>query len=504
MYINFIYKNNTFNFNIKNDVSITYLKNLVSKMIEKDKSSFDLFYNNKILSENNSILFQTKKNETNIPIIISLKKNNTNTNRKNLENKKIQLPLLTLPNRPNKNNIEKNVKSNNLNETDLFSISSKGRNNSGKTTNQKRMDYISINKVFEDVYNNKEDVIYSLMKELRNKILEYDDFLYKNYKNKYDKSGKQLLLYEKNIINFKDKQIKFLQKLLNYFDSKEASFFSVGKINLEDFYLELNNYNNINNNKNIIFETKNKKPINNTKKIQVANSLEEKISKFTIKKNVEDDLYISKKQSEDSIYSNEIVKEKVDKYLNKKKQKKEQNPLMKSTKSLDNKNNSNSKNIINNLNFIENDDSIEPIPKTKQYNNIKSIKHTQINKENNNTLKNIENKNINQISQIPSSKSLDTKKRELKTNYNKNKIDILFDISENSDSNSENDSSIDNVNKEKIKNRANIERNFRERKKTLTNLNARESVIGYKIKTFERKATHRIKKFGENLSDFII
>ena len=53
MYINFIYKNNTFNFNIKKDVSITYLKNLVSKMIEKDKSSFDLFYNNKILSENN-------------------------------------------------------------------------------------------------------------------------------------------------------------------------------------------------------------------------------------------------------------------------------------------------------------------------------------------------------------------------------------------------------------------------------------------------------------------
>ena len=49
MFINFIYKNNTFTFNVKKEVSITYLKNLASKMIQKDKESFDLFYNNKIL-----------------------------------------------------------------------------------------------------------------------------------------------------------------------------------------------------------------------------------------------------------------------------------------------------------------------------------------------------------------------------------------------------------------------------------------------------------------------
>ena len=50
MFINFIYKNNTFTFNVKKEVSITYLKNLASKMIQKDKESFDLFYNNTILS----------------------------------------------------------------------------------------------------------------------------------------------------------------------------------------------------------------------------------------------------------------------------------------------------------------------------------------------------------------------------------------------------------------------------------------------------------------------
>ena len=74
MLIYFIYKNNSFNFNIKNDVSIVSLKNLASKLIQKDKTSFDLFYNNKILSEKISSLFQLTKNETSIIIIISLKK----------------------------------------------------------------------------------------------------------------------------------------------------------------------------------------------------------------------------------------------------------------------------------------------------------------------------------------------------------------------------------------------------------------------------------------------
>ena len=66
MYIFFIYKNNTFNFNIKKDVSILYLKNLASKLINKDTSSFYLFYNNKILYKNNKSIFQIAKSEKNI------------------------------------------------------------------------------------------------------------------------------------------------------------------------------------------------------------------------------------------------------------------------------------------------------------------------------------------------------------------------------------------------------------------------------------------------------
>ncbi len=79
MYIFFIYKNNTFNFDIKKDVSILYLKNLASKLINKDTSSFYLFYNNQILSEDNTSIFQIAKSEKNIPIIIAEKHKKKNT-----------------------------------------------------------------------------------------------------------------------------------------------------------------------------------------------------------------------------------------------------------------------------------------------------------------------------------------------------------------------------------------------------------------------------------------
>ena len=231
MLIYFIYKNNSFNFNIKNDVSISYIKNMVSKMIQKEKSCFDLFYNNKIISESSSSLFQITKNESNIPIIISLKKNNI----------KMKLPLLTMPNKSNKNTIDIEPKMNlNLNETELSADSfmkdinqnfkSYTKIKNGNKIPQK--EYISRNKVFEDVYNSKDEQIITLMKNLRNKILEFDDALYKKYKTSSDKDNTQLLLYEKNIINFKDKQIQFFKKLISYFEKAEASF-SKYKINLK-------------------------------------------------------------------------------------------------------------------------------------------------------------------------------------------------------------------------------------------------------------------------------
>ena len=207
MNINFIYKTNTFNFHLKNDVTTTYLKNLVSKIIQKDKSYFDLFYNNKIISENSSTLFQIAKNEKTISIIISLKKPNINS--KSPKNEKTKLPLLSLPNKLNSNNkLEtENKLYLNINDTEIDSDSSlkevnkntksASKSRQGQKNQKNKKEYTTINTIFEDIYKSKENDIISLMEDLENKILEYDDFLYKKYKNSLNNDNSQLLLYEK-------------------------------------------------------------------------------------------------------------------------------------------------------------------------------------------------------------------------------------------------------------------------------------------------------------------
>ena len=174
MNIHFIYKKNTFNFNIKKDVSISYLKRLVSKVIEKDNSSFDLFYNNKIISEKNGTLSQIEDSKKNMTIIITLKKNN-NKEKSTPNNKKIKLPLLNISNRINPIKTESDVKNNLFsNNSEIESDSSlkdlkdyaktNSRINYKTKTLQRKNEYISKNTVFEDVYNAKEEEIFNLMK----------------------------------------------------------------------------------------------------------------------------------------------------------------------------------------------------------------------------------------------------------------------------------------------------------------------------------------------------
>ena len=69
------------------------------------------------------------------------------------------------------------------------------------------------------------------------KIKEHDDTLYKKYKKSFNKNNSELLLYEKNVINFKDKQIKYIKKLIKFFENNEEDC-------LDEFYKELNLYDN--------------------------------------------------------------------------------------------------------------------------------------------------------------------------------------------------------------------------------------------------------------------
>ena len=231
MYVLIIYKNLTYNLEIKEDISIINLKNLVSTKIQRIKTSFDLIYNQKILLENELSLFKITKGARNARIIVLLKR--SNSNKKININKKIELPLLPLSSKTNTINTDNHLKLN-LDETEIFSNSSSKNlikiidsfqtSKSCKKANKKIIEYKTRNKVFEDIYNKKEETIINLMSELKNKILEYDDVLYRRTKNEYNDNNK-ILIYEKNIINYKDKQIQFLKHLLENFEGKKTFFF---------------------------------------------------------------------------------------------------------------------------------------------------------------------------------------------------------------------------------------------------------------------------------------
>ena len=108
MNINLIYQNNSFNFDLRKDISINYLEDLTSKLINKDKSSFELLYKDSILSENKNILLKDiVKTEKNISINISTK----------IKSKNMFPKIKLIKNINNSDN--SNEASNNLNETEI-------------------------------------------------------------------------------------------------------------------------------------------------------------------------------------------------------------------------------------------------------------------------------------------------------------------------------------------------------------------------------------------------
>ena len=107
---------------------------------------------------------------------------------------------------------------------------------------KKKVEFTTENKVFEEAYNAKDNELLSLLKILSQKIKEYDDILYKKNKNNSNKNNIELIIYENNIIAFKDKQIKFIKKLLNFFDNKDLGSLSSRNNDLDEFYSELNKY----------------------------------------------------------------------------------------------------------------------------------------------------------------------------------------------------------------------------------------------------------------------
>lgn len=242
MNIEFIYQGNNYNFDLRKDITIKYIQDLASKLISKDTSSFDLLYKSDLLSEykNSTLMKDLTKDDTNINIIIIKKGKNGFL----LNEKLRQLKLRELDQNKNNINIIK-LKSNHNTPLTISSINSKKKNSNQNLSlfHNKKNEYISENKVFEEVHNLKDNEIFSLMNYFSRKIKEYDNTLYKKYKNNNKSNSNELSLYEKNIFDFKDKQINFLKKLIGYFDTNEEDFNS-GILPLTEFYNDLKAYNN--------------------------------------------------------------------------------------------------------------------------------------------------------------------------------------------------------------------------------------------------------------------
>ena len=545
MNINLLYQGNNYNFEIRKDITIKYIYDLASKLIDKDISTFELFYKNENLIdyEDSTLLRDLADDDKNITIIISSKESKnflSNDKIKKLKSlkdleqsknsvniNKLKIMLTTPP-------ITSPISSNNKNTSIKLNVP---KNNKSKKTSE----YISENKVFEDIYNTKENEIFALMNDLSQKIKEYDDVLYKNYKNKTERSDNEVSLYEKNIIDFKNNQIIFLKKLLNYFNASEKYFMS-GVLPLTEFYIDLKQYNNpktidINNN------NLKKKNLNNNK-INKKNNFNDKSKIKLIENNHRNDTEFNKlpilidnkakkskyllSHNNNTIHSDDINENNSDfcDFENEKKLFKE-HILNSDNKYKKNKQN---KNIIKNYKDIL-DKEKEKINKTKKDNNNiiitnsnynsknkKNIFNKAISLSNTNDATNISNSTTVQAKNAKANVIINNKKREPNTNNlliksksnqqsqrlntflksnKKNKINALFEETSNKlrvvSNNDDNSSS--NLSRNSSKKQFSKDSN-----KDLSRI-GEEKLNSYKRDKYTK--LNKNKKIGSNIYDFI-
>ena len=467
MNINLIYQGNNYNFDLRKDINIKYIHDLASKLISKDISTFELFYKMKNLSnyEDSTLLKDLAEDDNNISIIISPKQSinfTRNENNKKLKKLKDLKIILTTP------PIVSPIDSKNKNNNTKMNLSKNKKSN-------KTLEYISENKVFEDIYNSKENEIISLMNNLSQKIKEYDNVLYKKYKNNSEKGNNEISLYEKNIIDFKNNQIRFLKKLIDYFITSEKDFIQ-GSLPLADFYINLKQYNNpkiVDVNNNNFNKKKVNKKINNNKNKNNYSSYETNFKELPL-------LIDNKAKKNKYILSNNNNTIRSD------------NINESNSDFEDDKKNRNNQNIsiINNYKDILNKDKIN---KSKKDNNTNvTITNKKRESKNNNLL--IKSKSNQQ------SKRLNTFLKNKDNDKNKNKINALFEESPNKQENISNN----NDESSELSHNSSKKRFSKDSNKDLTRMQE-ERLNTLKSNKYSKKGINKYKKIiRSNIYDFII
>ena len=239
MNINLLYKGKDYNFDIPNDATVDYIKELSSKLINLDKESVDLFFNNEKINKNyNKTLIENLIPKGENSTMVTLEINNLNKiHNKSLKSKE-----------ENPNGVLLN-KSNNL---------QKINDKIGQINNKIYENYDSFFiKKFELKYIKNNNILLSIMKEFFNKIKQiylniFHEYLISlrnedsttdiNKSEFYQKNPylTELILFEKKINGFQVNQINYYLKLLEFIkknDNKEII------LKLNELYTKLLVYN---------------------------------------------------------------------------------------------------------------------------------------------------------------------------------------------------------------------------------------------------------------------
>ena len=339
MNINLVYEGKNYNFDIPNNVTIDYLKELSSKIFNSDKALLDLFYKNQKFQinddntlirdlipqgENNAILtVQINKSENSpkkgepIPLAtlkskkldssekkemkkinesLNVEKSNIKTI-KNIKLFKEKSETKSMDKKDSK--IGKLLKNNKFNNRNIFMI------NNSKSINLINKDFDS--KIFESTFIKKNNELLLLMKEFNSKIKEVYLSLFKKFKNagvnniniNYNNYSSlsnnsslssnsngvnnnyfyELTIYEKKLIDFEDKQIKYYRKLLELIQKyyQNEDFLKLNEFITKLLIFGINNYkDNISESIKLI---KLKKLLNNNNNSSLGNSSSKNINK---------------------------------------------------------------------------------------------------------------------------------------------------------------------------------------------------------------------------------
>ena len=337
MNINLVYEGKNYNFDIPNGVTIDYLKELSSKIFNSDKALLDLVYNNKKfqLNDDNTLIRDLiPDGEKNVILTVQIHKKIKD------KKKDEEIPLVTLKTRSIESNgkeakkvdedttnekqgkQEKQEKSKKIESNKIIKKSSDKKENhneeliNSNNNNKNNKSILIINnnkninilkkdldiKSFESKYIKKNRELLSLMNEFNNKIKEIYLSLFKKYKNLgangitnnislssnnssissiinsslNNNAFYELTLYEKKVIDFQEKQIKYYKKLLLLIQkyNKDGDFFKLNEFftNLVLYGINNNIKDNIKDNTKLIQMLKLKK-ITNNNILSVNNSL---------------------------------------------------------------------------------------------------------------------------------------------------------------------------------------------------------------------------------------